>query len=712
MNQKKIVGMLIVTFLFFIGIMLIGPFDFFSHGFFCDTVNYEEIDDIQEYQELGTTPFEQDFMPLHKHFKGFEINLTNTSSASSGELVFTVNDMQNRVIDEKKVQIADITPLTWYEVHMNETLKVGKEYHLVICAEGCATTPYLQVVDKAYLPNENLSGNLLLGYAYAKSTFTLSEKFLICAFAVIVWILLMNRIVCSEKYYIRIRNGVLFFALSIVLTWNYMYNTFGSPKVDFDKFDVVSESLVVGVIEAENKGVNLGKYGIGEYADFRGDYYRNKRDYSYIYNPNQIYFSDDGYFSYYPNGYSNEAPAILVPRSFYTEQICNAGNIVEFSNGEKFHITEVGEYGNFFVLLLDSRDMLTYARYGNIADMRIKGSNGEEFPYGGLIPYNQQYGLQGRVFRHLSRYIEYEYVYECLHLICCLLLSAVVMVLSFLLHKKYNMLFAVCFYLTMLLAPVVTAFARNLYWVEFTWFLPMLVGLLCSIKVNNKKIRVMCYVAAFVSILVKCLCGYEFVTTVMMGLVVFLITDLGSAIFEKDRCRAMFLLKTTIMVGVMALIGFVTAFCIHAMLRGEGNLFEGIQTIIKTDALRRTLGGEAGLYDAGCAESINASIWETLQMYFHFDGEIVIGIESCLFPLLCVAPIAVMVWNCLQQKLQMEDVFLYVICFLTSISWFVLGKAHSYLHIGFNYVLWYFGFIQVCFYILLKQIAGKWGRKE
>ena len=43
----------------------------------------------------------------------------------------------------------------------------------------------------------------------------------------------------------------------------------------------------------------------------------------------------------------------------------------------------------------------------------------------------------------------------------------------------------------------------------------------------------------------------------------------------------------------------------------------------------------------------------------------------------------------------------YTVSFLATISWFVLAKAHSYIHTHMNYVLWYFGFVQVCLYILI-----------
>lgn len=38
--------------------------------------------------------------------------------------------------------------------------------------------------------------------------------------------------------------------------------------------------------------------------------------------------------------------------------------------------------------------------------------------------------------------------------------------------------------------------------------------------------------------------------------------------------------------------------------------------------------------------------------------------------------------------------------------------AHSYVHTHMNYVLWYFGFVQICIYILCKQVMFSKGPKN
>ena len=60
-----------------------------------------------------------------------------------------------------------------------------------------------------------------------------------------------------------------------------------------------------------------------------------------------------------------------------------------------------------------------------------------------------------------------------------------------------------------------------------------------------------------------------------------------------------------------------------------------------------------------------------------------------------------------------EFVALYIVTFLTSVSWFVLAKSHSYVHTHINFVLWYMGYVQVCLYVIVDWIIDRIGvRRE
>lgn len=91
-------------------------------------------------------------------------------------------------------------------------------------------------------------------------------------------------------------------------------------------------------------------------------------------------------------------------------------------------------------------------------------------------------------------------------------------------------------------------------------------------------------------------------------------------------------------------------------------------------------------------------------MYFTFKTPIILGLSGDVFPLLCLVPVIIFTFEAYHGKLDTTNVALYVIFFLASISWFCLAKSHSYIHLHLNFVLWYFGFVQVCLYTICRKI--------
>lgn len=314
----------------------------------------------------------------------------------------------------------------------------------------------------------------------------------------------------------------------------------------------------------------------------------------------------------------------------------------------------------------------------------------------GFVPYYSQYGLQGRVFVFLSRFIGA----DTMRLFCALLLAATAVAIVYLIAQKYDRLFAAVFYLVFLLSPWVVSFARNLYWVEFTWFLPMAAGLFCAWKIDSARCRRLCYAAVFLFLFIKSLCGYEYVSTIMVGSVQFLFVDLVLACRQKERTKAVILLKAALGIGFAAIAGFSAALAIHAYYRGGGNILQGILSIYRGDVLRRTTGS----YGQAEIASLAGSAWNVLCRYFRFDTQILTGINGNLFPLLCAAPLAVFYADAQRKKLNLQTVLLYGVAFFGTASWLILAKAHSAVHTHMNYVLWYFGFVQICLYTLVNAL--------
>ena len=248
------------------------------------------------------------------------------------------------------------------------------------------------------------------------------------------------------------------------------------------------------------------------------------------------------------------------------------------------------------------------------------------------------------------------------------------------------------------MSPWVVNFAPNSYWVEFTWFLPMLAGLFCSINLGNKKLRLVSYAAAFAAVLAKCLCGYEYVSTVLVGLIAFLLCDIAVYLFKKDGKKAALAFRTAFVLGVVSICAFALALVIHALSCGSG-MSEGFE-IIKARMTERTLGNEK---PESVAEYISQA-FSVVGTYFNVSTSVIAGVEGYVFPVIAASPVIAFAVNAFRKRLCPADVCLYLVFFFGTASWHVLALSHSAVHVHMNYVLWYFGFVQICVYVIVKQL--------
>ena len=126
----------------------------------------------------------------------------------------------------------------------------------------------------------------------------------------------------------------------------------------------------------------------------------------------------------------------------------------------------------------------------------------------------------------------------------------------------------------------------------------------------------------------------------------------------------------------------------------------------KGGRIKKSRGGSLNSFGQEYWPSLNASVWEVVRKYFHFKTDIIAGIDANIFPILCLTPVIIFINDYAKKSFNLEEVAMYIVFFLTGISWMVLGKSHSYIHTHINYVLWYFGFVQCCFYIILNRFGN------
>jgi len=327
--------------------------------------------------------------------------------------------------------------------------------------------------------------------------------------------------------------------------------------------------------------------------------------------------------------------------------------------------------------------------------------------------YGSSIGLQGKIFSRLNKFIYVKHICSAYRYINCLLLATVLTGICWLIAHKFGKLMAIIWGGVFTLSPWIVDFARNLYWVEFTWFIPMLLGLILvydKMKFPHKDEFI--YFAAFVSVAIKSACGYEYLSSVLLGMVMFPLVELFDLYTSGDKLRAKILLRKIVIMSICAVVGFLVALLVHGYYRGSSNILSGLKSIYQNDVLRRTLGGDPVKFHKVYANSLNASVWDVVAVYFRywdnaFAHDIILGINGKFFVFMTSVTfviIFVKLFICRLYKEYSKVLLMLILSMLIAVSWYVLGKSHSYIHRHMNYVLWYFGYVQVCFYVIVDSV--------
>ena len=485
-------------------------------------------------------------------------------------------------------------------------------------------------------------------------------------------------------------------AACLVLTVAYYNNAFDPANdamfADFqaDSQALAGASLVAGVLD-----VPQSAYGLGQVFGVKGS---NKESWSAYLAGGSTYLETQLEDENFANQLCITQPIIAFVRNTYTESYAVSGGAVRTQGDKVYSITDVKENGRFYYVSVKASAPLTVEENGPVHTYAFLDADGNAVPPVTVMPYISQVGLQGKAYYalgNLLRWPSYRLV-QLLQLVCSMALALVAVGIVYGVYRKYNLCMAACWFVTFWLSPWIVSFARNLYWVEFTWFLPMLLGLFCTLQPQRRKIF---YALAFFAVALKCLCGYEYISAILVGLVLFPCADFLCAAQGSQRAKAFW---QVFWLGVWGTLGFLCAGLLHAAVRGDGSVVQGLIAIYQQDIQRTTwAGGDPSTYSAVFASSNSASVGDVLWMFSRFQTQILTGIDGNLFPVLVLGSAALVGAGCVKAKRFTPSAALYALGLFAALSWFVLAKVHSHAHPHLNFVLWYFGFVQMMLYAIV-----------
>lgn len=252
-----------------------------------------------------------------------------------------------------------------------------------------------------------------------------------------------------------------------------------------------------------------------------------------------------------------------------------------------------------------------------------------------------------------------------------------------------------------LLAPWVQRGMKDLYWCLWTWLLPLLAALLvCRLR------RRWCYAVVFAAVLVRCLCGFEFISALLILCELPLVYDFFAC--PEQRCD-WFARMTG--VGFSAVGGVAAALGVWLW---QGRLYFGswaqsADNIARTVSLRVT-----ALETASLPES-TVTVGEVLHLYFVQDATPLLQLgpfSLTVRGLLAVTGVLLAAALLLRWREVLPMAAVWGISLLGPVSWMVLSKTHSAVHTHLMPMLWHFAFVPCTCILWAVLLQTVWKRRR
>ncbi len=317
--------------------------------------------------------------------------------------------------------------------------------------------------------------------------------------------------------------------------------------------------------------------------------------------------------------------------------------------------------------------------------------------------YTHQTGLQGWAFGVLNKVLS---VFEdrgeareiILYSINSMLFYAATLLVCLAVWRAWGPLSALTWLCAVVFAPWPQRGMKDLYWCLWTWLLPALAGLLlCAVTRRRGKTPWWCYLLVFAACMVRCMCGFEFITTFLILCEIPLCYAAAKAYFvRRDPHGALVWLGRTVGAGVSALGGVTAALALW--FAQEWLCFGSAADAWQN--MTRAVTDRVSLTD-GAVRDVNVP--QVLAQYFRESTE----------PLLQLGPVSVTAWQLLLFALLVGVVSVVVClrrgtaaqlvppCIVWGLglaapaSWMVLSKAHAAIHTHLVPMLWHFAFVPI-----------------
>lgn len=293
--------------------------------------------------------------------------------------------------------------------------------------------------------------------------------------------------------------------------------------------------------------------------------------------------------------------------------------------------------------------------------------------------YGSQIGVPGFLFSGLFKAIGNRdlNLYRALNTTALAAALAIVIAFAFV---EFGLSAALFLSIGLMFSPWLMGFSGNMYWMPWTWYVPL--ALTCLVMSTEhpfaRRVGWKACSAYAVAIAIKAACGYEYMSTVMLASMVPVVY---AGLRNAASLQRVFI--AIVKLGLSGMVGFTAILLIHAKILG-GTVANGMSGIHE-DMARRT-------YAAGAGDAMlgnGSPLMDVLRKYFgNLLQPMIAGVDAPFYAVLAVLSVAALVLLFSADRRHQALSACFFLSILAPMSWFVLAKGHSFVHYFLNPVLW------------------------
>ncbi len=344
--------------------------------------------------------------------------------------------------------------------------------------------------------------------------------------------------------------------------------------------------------------------------------------------------------------------------------------------------------------------------------------------------YKSQPGGQGMIFSLLDKLLPLSPTIKLksFYLLTALLSAIALTAIIGWFYEEFDWIVALFVLASVVLSQWLTVFGKNLWWSLWAFYLPMIV-VMYYLKQNRdteNRLPIKFGILILISVFIKCFInGFEYITTTLVMMVVPLVYYAILDKWNREQC-----FKFAFIVGIGSGIAIFLGLTLLCFQIGavKGSVSDGIKHVVYSFGKRTH--GQAENFDKIYAASLKASTIGVVMAYvkgvfFDFNNYLSITNSFITKHIMKVRYIYLIGFFTITSVLlyfrnsgaatenrQQNIALIWTTWFaaLAPLSWYVIFKAHSQIHLHMSFLLWQmpftlFGF--AVFGVLLSRILKK-----